>query len=144
MPTQHDQHEPQVKVMDLMAPDPVSVRADASLSQVAETLADYDLSGLPVIDRDGAIVGVISQTDIVRLRAGSMPTSGWHGLLVRDLMTHPAITVAASASLKDAARLMTDHRIHRLVVVGDSNATPIGVISESDIVREVAALTEED
>jgi len=87
---------------------------------------------------------VISQTDIVRLRGGSMPTSGWHGLLVRDLMTHPAITVPASASLHEAARLMTEHRVHRLVVVAERDGGPIGVISESDVVREVAALTEED
>jgi CBS domain-containing protein len=143
MATQHEQGDLHVKVRDLMAPNPVAVRADSSLAQVAETLAGNDLSGLPVVDRDGVVVGVISQTDIVRLRAGSMPTSGWHGLLVRDLMTYPAITVRASASLKDAARLMTDHRIHRLVVVAE-RGMPIGVISESDIVREVAALSAED
>ena len=102
------------------------------------------LRGLPVVDPDGVVVGVISQTDIVRLRAGSMPTSGWHGLLVRDLMTHPVITVQASASMKEAARLMINHRIHRLVVVADHDMAPIGVISESDIVREVAALSEEE
>lgn len=73
-----------------------------------------------------------------------MPTSGWHGLLVRDLMTHPAITVPASASLHEAARLVTEHRVHRLVVVAERDGGPIGVISESDVVREVAALTEED
>ena len=73
-----------------------------------------------------------------------MPVSGWHGLLVRDLMTHPAITVAESASLKDAAALMTEHHIHRLVVVAEPACAPIGVISESDVVREVAALSNED
>ena len=73
-----------------------------------------------------------------------MPTCGWQGLLVRDLMTHPAITVPASASLHEAARLMTDHRLHRLVVVSRRNGTPVGVISESDIVREVAVLTQEE
>ena len=99
---------------------------------------------MPVVDRYGAVVGVISQTDIVRLRAGSMPASGWHGLLVRDLMTHPAITVAASASLKEAAGLMTEHHVHRLVVLAEPAGTPIGVISESDVVREVAALSAAD
>ena len=137
-------HEPQLKVRDLMAPSPVTIQAESSLAQVAETLAEYDVSGLPVVDRGGAVIGVISQTDIVRLRGGSMPTSGWHSLLVRDLMTHPAITVPASASLHEAARLMTEHCVHRLVVVADLGGGPIGVISESDVVREVVALTEED
>jgi CBS domain-containing protein len=133
-----------LKVREFMAPHAVTIQAEASLSQVAQTLAEYDVSGLPVVDRGGAVIGVISQTDIVRLRAGSMPTSGWHGLLVRDLMTHPAITVRASASLHEAARLMTEHHVHRLVVVAKRDGGPIGVISESDVVREIAALTEEE
>ena len=139
-----DREVPQLKVRELMAPSPVTIQGESSLAQVAKTLAEYDVRGLPVVDRGGAVIGVISQTDIVRLRGGSMPTSGWHGLLVRDLMTHPAITVPASASLHEAARLMTGHRVHRLVVVAERDNGPIGVISESDVVREVAALTEED
>jgi CBS domain-containing protein len=138
------QHEPGLKVRDLMAPDPVVIHAESSLANAAESLAGYDVSGLPVVDQDGTVIGVISQTDIVRLRGGPIPMSGWHGLLVRDLMTHPAITVPASASLREAARLMTDHGVHRLVVVSSRNGAPVGVISESDIVREVAALTQED
>lgn len=132
---------PESPVREFMAPNAVTVLAEASLSLVAETLADCGVSGLPVVDRRGAVVGVISQTDIVRLRAGSMPPSGWHGLLVRDAMTYPAITVLASASLHEAARLMTHHRVHRLIVVGRRDGGPVGVISESDIVREVAAST---
>ena len=139
-----DHEVPQLKVRELMAPSPVTIQGESSLAQVAKTLAEYDVRGLPVVDRGAAVIGVISQTDIVRLRGGSMPTSGWHGLLVRDLMTHPAITVPASASLHEAARLMTEHRVHRLVVVAERDNGPIGVISESDVVREVAALTEED
>jgi CBS domain-containing protein len=139
-----DQYESGLKVRDLMAPDPVAIRAESSLAQAAESLAGYEVSGLPVVDEAGAVIGVISQTDIVRLRGGPMPTCGWSGLLVRDLMTHPAITVPASASLHEAARLMTDHHVHRLVVVSRHHGAPVGVISESDIVREVAALTQED
>ena len=78
---------PECTVREFMAPNAVTVLAEASLSLVAETLADYGVSGLPVVDRRGAVGGVISQTDIVRLRAGSMPPSGWPGLLVRDAMT---------------------------------------------------------
>lgn len=135
---------PQLKVRELMASNAVTIQAESSLSGVAATLAEYDISGLPVVDRSGALIGVISQSDIVRLRAGSIPTSGWQGLLVRDLMTHPAITIQASASLNEAARLMTEHHVHRLVVVAERDGGPIGVFSESDIVREVAALTEEE
>ena len=68
---------PQVKVRELMARNAVTIQAESSLSEVAATLAEYDISGLPVVDRGGVVIRVISQTDIVRLRAGSMPTSGW-------------------------------------------------------------------
>ena len=64
--------------------------------------------------------------------------------VVRDFMTHPAITVRAPASLHEAARLMIEHHVHRLVVVAERGGGPVGVISESDVVREVAALTEEE
>ncbi len=144
MVNDHDHDGPQLKVRELMAPNPVAIQAESSHARVVETLAEYDDSGLTVVDRRGAVIGVISQTDIVRLRAGSMPTSGWHGLLVRDLMTHPAITVSASASLQEAARLMTEHHVHRLIVVAERDGGPIGVISESDVVREIAALSEEE
>lgn len=57
--------------------------------------------------------------------------------MVRDLMTKPAKTIAGSAPLDDAARRMTAEHVPRLVVV-DNRRAPIGVISESDIVREIA------
>ncbi len=69
MANDNDHDEPQLTVGDLMASNAVTIPAQFSLSQVAETLAEYDLSGLPVVDRGGAVIGVISQTDIVRLRA---------------------------------------------------------------------------
>jgi len=80
---------------------------------------------------------VISQTDLVRLRGSTMPWPGWHGVLVRDVMTKPAKTIPGLAPLDEAARQMTAAHVHRLVVVDDQQ-TPIGVISESDIVREIA------
>ena len=79
----------------------------------------------------------VSQTDLVRLRGSDLPWTGWHGLMVRDLMTKPAKTIAGSAPLDEAARRMTAEHVHRLVVV-DNRRAPIGVISESDIVREIA------
>jgi len=53
MTNDHDHNEPQLKVRDLMAPSPVTIQAESSLAQVAETLAEYDVSGLPVVDRAG-------------------------------------------------------------------------------------------
>jgi CBS domain-containing protein len=124
-------------VASLMTRRPVVVTEEDAIAVVAELLAGYDITGLPVVDPTGRLVGVISQTDLVRLRGSTLPWTGWHGLMVRDLMTTPARTIAASAPLDEAARRMTADHVHRLVVV-DNRQTPIGVISESDLVREIA------
>ena len=124
-------------VANLMTSSPVVVTEDDAIAGVAELLAGYEITGLPVVDDADRLVGVISQTDLVRLRGLTVPWAGWHGLMVRDLMTKPAKTISGSAPLDEAARRMTAEHVHRLVVV-DNRQTPIGVISESDIVREIA------
>jgi CBS domain-containing protein len=124
-------------VANLMTTSPVVVTEDDAIAGVAELLAGYEITGLPVVDAADRLVGVISQTDLVRLRGSALPWAGWRGLMVRDLMTAPAKTISGSAQLDDAARQMTAEHVHRLVVVDDQQ-TPIGVISESDIVREIA------
>ncbi len=124
-------------VESLMTRCPLLVSEDESIAGVAEILSGFDISGLPVVDSHDRLVGVVSQTDLVRLRGTSLSRAGWHGLIVRDIMTRPARTIAAMASLGEAARQMTDHHVHRLVVVDGLHA-PIGVISESDLVREIA------
>jgi CBS domain-containing protein len=129
--------EREVTVGSLMTRDPVCVGADASLVEVAELLEDYGISGLPVVDRAGRVVGVVSRTDLVRVRAAMDPWPGWHGMVVGDLMTTPAITIHAAEPVSRAAQEMSARQIHRLVVVGD-DATPIGVLSEADIVRDIA------
>jgi CBS domain-containing protein len=124
-------------VANLMTTSPVVVTEHDAIAGVAELLAGYEITGLPVVDAADRLIGVISQTDLVRLRGSTLPWAGWHGLMVRDLMTAPAKTISGSAPLDEAARQMTAEHVHRLVVVDDQE-TPIGVISESDIVREIA------
>ncbi len=124
-------------VAGMMSRSVVVVTEEDAIAGVAELLAGFEITGLPVVDADDRLVGVISQTDLVRLRGSTLPWTGWHGLIVRDLMTTPPKTISASASLDEAARRMIDEHVHRLVVV-DNRRMPIGVISESDIVREIA------
>jgi CBS domain-containing protein len=121
----------------LMTRSPVVVAEDEKIAAVAELLAGYEISGLPVVDSADHLVGVVSQTDLVRLRGSTMPWAGWHGLMVRDVMSKPARTIAGSSALDEAARQMTAAGVRRLVVV-DRRQIPIGVISESDLVREIA------
>jgi predicted transcriptional regulator len=124
-------------VESLMTGSPVVVGEDEPIAAVAELLAGFDISGLPVVDSAGRLVGVVSQADLVRLRGTTLAWAGWHGLMVRDLMSTPAKTIARSSALDEAARQMTAEGVGRLVVV-DGRRIPIGVIAESDLVREIA------
>ncbi len=125
----------EVLVVDLMAGDPITVTPDVPVIKVAEFLSDYDIGGMPVVDPAGRLVGVVSQTDLVHLWASSTAPTEWPTLSVRDVMTEPAVTIRGSATLTQAARLMTEREVDRLVVVGEDVRTALGVISASDLVR---------
>ncbi len=129
-------------VGDLMTHEPVTVRPDMPLPDAAAMMDFYGVSGLPVVDRRGVLIGVISQTDILHARATEQLWTVWVGLAVRHVMTQPAVTVSAGVSATQAAHLMEEHRIHRLVVTSADGETPIGVISVSDLVRSMAAGSE--
>lgn len=132
-------------VGDLMALEPVVVRADASLGEAAKLLEGHHISGLPVVDGAGSLVGVISQTDLLRARATEYLWANWPGLRVKHLMSSPALTVHRDQPLAIAARKMERHHVHRLVVVADADETlPIGVLSASDLVRAMSALPPEE
>ena len=128
-------------VGDLMTPDPVRVQAHASLAEAARLLDHHHVHGLPVVDESGALVGVVSQTDMLRARTSEHLWASWRGLQVRHLMSAPALTVSADASLTEAATRMEENQVHRLVVVADDGVSPIGIVSTSDLVRAMVAET---
>ena len=121
-------------VGDVMPPNPISILDSASLAEAVGVLESRKITGLPVVDAAGTLVGVLSQTDLVRARADQQLAKNWPGLAVGQVMTKPALTIAATATLEEAAKAMEERRVHRLVVT-DAAATPIGIISTSDLVR---------
>lgn len=131
-------------VGDLMAEEPIVVRADAPLTEAAKLLERNHISGLPVVDGVGSLVGVISQTDLLRARATEYLWANWPGLRVRHLMTSPALTIHRDQPLAIAARRMERHHVHRLVVVADEDERlPVGVLSASDLVRAMTELPDD-
>lgn len=122
-------------VGELMSPEPIVVWAEAPLAEAARMLDEHHIHGLPVVDGLGGLVGVISQTDMLRARSTEELWSRWPGLRVRHLMTSPALTIEADAGIAEAASRMERERVHRLVVVGPNGSAPIGVISTTDLVR---------
>jgi CBS domain-containing protein len=117
----------------------VTVRASAHLFEAAQLMDAHRVHGLPVVDATGAVVGVLSQTDLLRARVVEHLWTSLRGLAVRHVMTAPAITISVHADLDDAAELMEQRRVHRLVVVGPDGLTPVGVLSVSDLVHVMAA-----
>lgn len=129
-------------VGDVMALDPIVVRADAPLDEAVKLMEGSHVHGLPVVDGAGSLVGVLSQTDLLRARATEFLWANWPGLAVRHLMSSPALTVHRETPLADAARKMERHHVHRLVVVADDDdKLPIGVVSTTDLVRAMAQET---
>ena len=126
-------------VGDRMTLEPIVIGADASLSEAVRLMDERGVSGLPVVDRSGSLVGVVSQRDLARVRATEHLWASWPGLAVRHLMTHPAVTVRRSVPLSVAIRRMERMRVHRLVVVDDRDPDlPIGVLSMTDVVHSIA------
>jgi CBS-domain-containing membrane protein len=127
-------------VADVMTTDPVTVSVEATIEAAEQLLAYYRVSGLPVVDANGHLVGVLSRTDLLlegRPGLSQLLRGRESGLRVGELMSSPPITVNLSATLADAARLMRDERVHRLVIVNEHEA-PIGVLSATDFVTLIA------
>jgi CBS domain-containing protein len=127
-----------VKVSDLMTSKVISVRGDDTLSEAIRVLADGHVSGLPVVDRTGAVIGVVSSSDIMEAEAegeGATPESR-EEVLVEEVMTRKPLMVEAEAELREAAQQMLYGEVHRLFV--QANGKLVGVISQTDIVRAVA------
>ena len=129
--------EYQLTVGDLMTMEPVVVAVDAPIEEAQRLILEHAVSGLPVVDDSGELVGVISQTDFMHLEnwdLGHLIHQKRSGIRVGEVMSRPAVTVLLSTSLADAARTMLDDRVHRVVVV-DEQRKPIGVLSAMDFVQ---------
>jgi CBS domain-containing protein len=123
------------RIDTLMSRDPITVAPDEFVVDAERLLKTYRISGLPVV-ANGAVIGVISQSDLVVARSSAMISGHWDRLRVRHLMSTPAVTVHTTATVRYAAREMMGRHIHRLVVVGD-DGTPVGVVTSLDLLRAI-------
>ncbi|HKI86347.1 MAG TPA: CBS domain-containing protein [Thermoanaerobaculia bacterium] len=143
---------------DVMNPNVITVFDDMSVDEAAAVLVDNEISGAPVENRDGQLVGVLSLTDIAEASAEgrqfendrSNPeffVRGWEeklsveemrrfhvedeGVLVREIMTPTVYSVDESTPISEVAETMIDSHIHRLLVTQDEKTS--GIISTSDL-----------
>jgi CBS domain-containing protein len=128
-------------VRDLMTPDPITVGEDQALAHAVHLMEEHEISGLPVVDSDGVLVGLLTQSDVVRARSTEDLALRWSELAVHSLMATPAITASPSMTVGEASRLMEARHIHRLIVVDDDQLRPVGVLSMTDLVRQMSQET---
>lgn len=123
-------------VRDAMHRGVISCRVDTPLEEIAQRLMEYQINALFVLDQSGKACGVVSQTDLVQ----AYVQGGWSDLVAEDIMTPDVVTVVPDIPVTAAAQLMLDKDIHRLLIVqgGLIPDRPVGVLSMSDIVREMA------
>ena len=148
---------------DIMNPDVIMVRDDLAISELTEVLVENEISGAPVQDADGQLVGVVSLADIARSHPDrsdldfdrSHPDFYLGGLrddfdpeeirqlriegderLVRDVMTRKLYSIPEDAPVREIASMMVNGHLHRVLVTRDSDVT--GIISTLDLVRLLA------
>jgi CIC family chloride channel protein len=130
-----------MKVRELMQTNLKTINYEDGVNDAVVALTDSHVSGLPVINGAGHMVGVISSTDILTTEAEARDAvereALFEQMLVRDIMTPRPLTISPDAEVREAAQQMLYADIHRLFVTRGDHL--IGVISTTDIVRAVAA-----
>lgn len=144
------------KVEEIMTRDVIAVAPGTTIHRAAGLLADHGISGLPVVDDQGAVVGILSEGDlIVRQRPRPRP-SFWRlffqdgerlareyqkaaGTTVAEVMTTTVISIRPDAPLEAAAALLDGHKVRRLPVMDDGRL--VGIVSRGDLVKALATAT---
>lgn len=146
----------ELKASDVMVADPVTVEPSGTIREFARLLEENEISGVPVVDQEGTLVGIASKTDLIRKCVQGtvdLPPGYLFDLLVEqdisepaadtlpeppvaveDFMTEGPVTVPPDAPLAAVARAMTEARVHRVVVV-DPDRYPVGIITTLDLLE---------
>ncbi|MGZ4416323.1 MAG: CBS domain-containing protein [Gaiellaceae bacterium] len=138
-----------MRVEQVMSREVLTVAPETSLKDVAGLLSHHRISGLPVCDANGRVLGVISEADILQKEQGRTPEGSglFAWLFERDneaaakiaartageAMTSPAVSIEPGRPLSEAARLMIERSINRLPVVANNEL--VGIVTRADLVR---------
>src|SRR5918997_3551725 len=146
-----------MKAADVMAREIVTVGPETPLAEAVRLMLEHRVSGLPVVDGNGQLVGLLTEGDLLhRAETGTDTVRlGWlrvllargrmaeqyvhaHGRRVRDVMTRDVLTVGEASPLDDVIRIMESRHVRRVPVVEDDRL--VGMVSRSDLVRALGAL----
>jgi CBS domain-containing protein len=147
---------PAMKAADVMVSNVITVSPEASVQDVADILLTNRISAVPVVASNGALIGIISEGDLIRrvetgterrrswwleLLTGSAPLAAdyvkSHGRTVADVMTRAVITAKPDTPLRDIAALLEKKRIKRVPIV--RNRKVVGIVSRANLVQALAS-----
>ena len=153
-----------MRAMDVMTTNVITVNPNASVQAVAALLSERGISGVPVVDSEDRVIGIVSEGDLLhrvetgtdrrpdrrtgRRRSWWLDTIGRdqelardyvkaHGRTVEDIMTRDVVSVSDTAELADIAHLLETKRIKRVPVIKDGKL--VGIVSRANLVRALAA-----
>lgn len=145
-----------MQVRDVMTTKVITVRPDTPAMEIARLLVENRISGVPVVDDENRVLGIVSEGDLIRRLEDSddgRRRSWWlellasperraedyvkaHGRLARDIMTEEVVVIDEQATLGEAARLLEEKHVKRLPVVRDGRL--VGIVSRADLLRALA------
>ena len=142
-----------MKVEEIMTKDVITVSPKTPIHEAAELMIDHGVSGLPVVDDAGSVVGIVSEGDLI-LREKPRERAPWwrlffgdaerlareyqkaHGMTVGEVMTRSLIAVSPDFPIESAALILDQHRIRRVPVVADGQL--LGILSRGDLIKALA------
>jgi acetoin utilization protein AcuB len=129
-----------VLVKNRMSGHPITITEDFHIDEALKVMRDNKVRRLPVVDKDGRLVGIVSEMDLLYASpspATSLSVYEIHYLMARitvqDVMTKEVISIEENTPLEEAARIMVDNKIGGLPVVRDGK--PVGIITETDLFK---------
>lgn len=140
-----------VRVGEMMTEEVVTVSISTPLHEVADIMASAGISGVPVLDHNGRLAGIISERDFLAhmgaakasfmsiiaacLRGKGCAALGIRNALAENIMSSPVISISLDAPLAEAAALLTRENINRLPVIDEQNENIIGILTRNDLVQ---------
>lgn len=138
-----------MKIKSLMTREVVTLNPLTEIAAAARLLTERGITGAPVVDAKGELLGVVSQTDLTRFQARQPPSQDWIGIAedwdldrqatpVIAVMTGNPVTCDEETPVKDVANLMRQKRVHRVLIT--SRGKLAGIVTSMDMLRAVESV----